>query len=482
MNSVSPSAAQYVGGVMQDELAEHRRQQPLERQGSFGLRAAQTPDPGREATVEPDEMDKLKAKLMSAWNNVKYGWTVKSKTSFNKISPVTVLGHSYLLNNEVERFRWAFVSRVWLTYRREFPQLEGSTWTTDCGWGCMLRSGQMLLAQGLLVHLMPRDWAWPDAQQLTEVDFEVFRPRSPARAAGVPIPSFGSPRGSNTPEKLESVRDRQAEPLHRKLLTWFWDQPPAPFGLHQLVEIGNGSGKKAGDWYGPSIVAHILRKAVAKTSVLHNLAVYVAQDCTVYKEDVVHLCDLSLSQTPPDPSSQAWKSVIILVPVRLGGEALNPSYIECVKNILKLDCCIGIIGGKPKHSLYFIGFQDEQLLYLDPHYCQTMVDVSQANFSLESFHCSSPKKMPFNRMDPSCTIGFYAKNKKDFESLCSAVSVALSSSKEKYPIFTFVEGQGQDYGLEGHSSNHSGPAALILPPSNLSRSNNRRNSDEFVFL
>lgn len=115
------------------------------------------------------------------------GWTVKSKTSFNKMSPVTVLGHSYLLNSggkqftlhcafnsfiwkktklislsphsllgEVERFRLAFVSRVWMTYRREFPQLEGSTWTTDCGWGCMLRSGQMLLAQGLVAHLMPR--------------------------------------------------------------------------------------------------------------------------------------------------------------------------------------------------------------------------------------------------------------------------------------------------------------------------------------
>lgn len=493
MNSVSPSAVQYVGGAMQDELVESRRQQPLERQGSFGLRLPQTAAADREAAGGPDEMDKLKAKLMTAWNNVKYGWTVKTKTSFNKVSPVIVLGHSYLLNSqdEVERFRLAFVSRIWLTYRREFPQLEGSTWTTDCGWGCMLRSGQMMLAQGLLVHLMPRDWIWADAQQLTDVDFEVFRPRSPARAGGVPIPSFGSIRTPNTPEKShtqapkisqrkrpESVKDRQAEPVHHKLLTWFGDQPPAPFGVHQLVEIGKGSGKKAGDWYGPSIVAHIIRKAMARTSVIQNLAVYVAQDCTVYKEDVARLCDTSPSPSSADPSCPGWKSVIILVPVRLGGEALNPSYIECVKNILKLDCCIGIIGGKPKHSLYFVGFQDEQLLYLDPHYCQPVVDVTQRNFSLESFHCSSPKKMPFNRMDPSCTVGFYAKSKKDFESLCSAVSSALASTKEKYPIFTFVEGQSQDYGLGGHSS----PTAHILPPVQLGLSDNRRSSDEFVFL
>ncbi|MCI4393885.1 hypothetical protein PGIGA_G00162840 [Pangasianodon gigas] len=186
------------------------------------------------------------------------------------------------------------------------------------------------------------------------------------------------------------------------------------------------------------------------------------------------LCEQSSS----DSGSSGWKSVIVLVPVRLGGDSLNPSYIECVKNLLKLDCCIGIIGGKPKHSLFFIGFHDEQLLYLDPHYCQLVVDVTQGNFPLESFHCNSPRKMNFNRMDPSCTLGFYAHSKKDFESLCSAVSGALSVSKERYPIFTFVEGRGQDYSLEGYSGGSTHPSAHILPPDTM----NRNSAEGFVFL
>ncbi|XP_036388917.1 cysteine protease ATG4D isoform X2 [Megalops cyprinoides] len=504
MNSVSPSAAQYLGGGMQDEgLApnpDRRRPPSWEPKGHFGHGTG--PDGKREVAEEPDEVDRLKAKLRSAWNNVKYGWSVKSKTSFNKTSPLTLLGHSFLLNHEdeVERFRQVFVSRLWLTYRREFPLLEGSTWTTDCGWGCMLRSGQMLLAQGLLVHLLPPDWTWPDAHQLTDVEMEVLKPRSPSRSGGVSVPSFlpsraphSAPRGRSTASsggegsrrvqrrRAETSRDRQAEVTHRRLVSWFGDHPQAPFGVHQLVELGKSSGKKAGDWYGPSIVAHILRKAVAKTSDVHNLAVYVAQDCTVYKEDVVRLCDPSLLEGSSEPST-GWKSVILLVPVRLGGDSLNPAYIDCVKNILRLECCIGIIGGKPKHSLFFIGFQDEQLLYLDPHYCQSVVDVTQDNFPLESFHCNSPRKMNISHMDPSCTIGFYAKNQKDFESLCSSVSVALSSSKEKYPIFTFVEGQGQDYGLEGQSGVPPDLPAHILPRGKLNRGGKRGSMDEFVFL
>ncbi|XP_073175269.1 cysteine protease ATG4D isoform X5 [Lepidochelys kempii] len=329
MNSISPASVQYVS---QDKL-HHSDGRKLfnPRAGSQdgscnGLfpGGAQSGQPS-----EPDEVDKIKSKLLSAWNNVKYGWTVKTKTNFSKLSPIYLFGHVYCfeVEEDVERFQKDFASRIWLTYRREFQQLEGTVWTTDCGWGCMLRSGQMILAQGLLMHFLGR------------------RKRS---------------------------------------------------------------------------------KAVQKAA--------------------------------------AWLS----------------TYLRTAQELLKLELCIGIIGGKPKHSLYFVGYQDDFLLYLDPHYCQPFVDTTKKNFPLESFHCSSPRKMAFSKMDPSCTIGFYARDGQELDTLCSVLTRVLNSSsaKEKYPMFTVTEGQAQEYGLAELCSRFS-QQTVQLPKRSKAK---KPSSDEFVFL
>lgn len=54
----------------------------------------------------------------------------------------------------LDQFFEDFSSLIWLTYRKHFSQLRNSNLTSDGGWGCMLRSGQMLLANAILIHML----------------------------------------------------------------------------------------------------------------------------------------------------------------------------------------------------------------------------------------------------------------------------------------------------------------------------------------
>ncbi|XP_005737064.1 cysteine protease ATG4C isoform X1 [Pundamilia nyererei] len=444
-----------------------------------------------------DEVEKLKTKFLSVWHNVKYSWALKPKTSFSRNSPVLLLGKCYhfkaeatdeespteasvedLVMGDVDAFRRDFASRVWLTYREEFSPLPGSTLTSDCGWGCMLRAGQMMLAQGLMLHFLGRDWTWSEALTLQPLDTETWTTTAAKRLVasleaslqGAPGPSVRSSSPQAQALSLGSAEEADAhlkEMYHRTLVSWFGDSPSTPLGLHRLVRLGLTMGKQAGDWYGPAVVAHILKKAVeeAMDPGLACITAYVSQDCTVYSADVVDChraprAERTSDETPDAPTlpqndhpvhastSPESRAVIILVPVRLGGEKTNPEYFDFAKSILSLEYCIGIIGGKPKQACYFVGFQDDSLIYMDPHYCQSFVDVSTSDFPLQSYHCPSPKKMPFSKMDPSCTVGFYSRSVQDYERISQELSKLLQpSAKEKYPAFTFVQGHGRDYNL-----------------------------------
>ncbi|KAM6996650.1 cysteine protease ATG4D [Passerculus sandwichensis] len=603
---------------------------------------APAPGPGPPPGTERGGQ-RVRGRVLAAWNSVKYGWTLRPRPHFSPRDPLCLLGRVYAPGNgeDLARFRRDFRSRLWLTYRSGFPALPGSPRTTDCGWGCTLRSAQMLLGQGLLLHLLGRDWMWPEAPLEPEPGGPRRARDPPGRARDppgqarpprdgprVPRDGHGTPRtdtetpgrtrdplgwGQDPPEPrrppqngqgpprmdtgppkmgtgpprmdtersggardpsgwardppgqprdppgqprdppgqprdpleqprdpLEQPRDpsgwardpsgqprdppgqprdppgwaqdppgqprdppgaprapREAERRHRAIVSWFSDQPRAPFGIHRLVELGREFGKGAGDWFGPAIAAHLLRAAVESCAETPGLAVYVAQDCTVYKGDVARLVrggpdgetaapgtpgapGMPGPGTPGAPEPEPPRGLILLVPARLGGENLNPVYVECVKELLRLRSCLGIIGGKPRHSLFFLGFQGDSLLYLDPHLCQPCVDTAREDFPLQSFHCCFPRKMPFGKMDPSCTFGFYSRG-TELGRLWGDLARVLappSAPGRCYPIFSLAEGLAQDQALDAP------PGPPPVPPRRGKRPKKPKNpnSEEFVLL
>ncbi|RDD38013.1 Cysteine protease ATG4D [Trichoplax sp. H2] len=369
---------------------------------------------------KPEE--KLKNKMMNVWNNMKYGSGFAPAT-FQEESPIWLLGRCYFYKelkvddkvsdsqyaiSSLEQFYSDFISRLWMTYRRDFSPIYGSGLTTDCGWGCMLRSSQMLLASALVFHFLTRDWRINSRTHTTEETFYYFQ-----------------------------------------ILRWFGDEMTeyCPFSIHNFVEVGLKLDKKAGDWYGPYSAAQIIKDSVDKAIRLYPpldaLRVYVAQDCVVCKEEIMELCTKpvryqGIEQSVPE---DFWAGVIILVPIRLGGDHLNPIYIPCIKSILTLDQCVGIIGGKPRHSVTFIGFQDNKLIYLDPHYNQMIVDIHPPSFNTRSYHCTTPRKMSFSKMDPSCTMGFYCRTREEFERFCKVAPGVLHPPMQRghYPMFVFAD-------------------------------------------
>ncbi|GMF17533.1 unnamed protein product [Phytophthora lilii] len=232
--------------------------------------------------------------------------------------------------------------------------------TSDAGWGCMLRSAQMLLGQALQRRLLGRDW--------------------------------------RLPALLQAEPDARLPPRYVQLLRWFADAPDVEcrYSIHHMVKLGMQYDKLPGEWYGPTTAAQVLRDLVN----LHRrefggeLAMYVPQEGVVYADDVTRLCVSHLDDDPPrdkqpqpqqdgkpppeffDPllhpptaeDSGDWSTaLLILIPLRLGLDQVNERYVPALQKTFEFPQSVGIIGGKKGHSVYFVGTQEDQLHLLDPH-------------------------------------------------------------------------------------------------------------------
>ncbi|ODN02098.1 Cysteine protease ATG4B [Orchesella cincta] len=339
-------------------------------------------------------------------------------------SPVWIFGRSYSVNYDIEELRRSVSSCMWITYRKNFSSIGGTNLTSDKGWGCMIRAGQMLVAKALLLRHLNQDWHWDS-----------------------------------------ECRDH----LYLQIVSLLEDTKVAPLSLHQIAQSGASLGKPIGSWLGPNTVAQALKKILSSEYVSLDIALHIAMDSTVVKSEIKKACfttsghALPISVPPayivstPRPDAK-WKPLLLVVPLRLGLSDLNEAYVPGIKAAFEIPQNIGIIGGRPNHALYFIGYAANEVLYLDPHTVQPTVFVSTKLTEVEkaadeTYHIHKPGRMSFSAMDPSIAVCFFCKTEADFDAVCSKLGERFLVTP--LPLFEICERRPHDWGSASFVSSSS---------------------------
>ncbi|KAJ2336146.1 Cysteine protease atg4 [Coemansia sp. RSA 2681] len=348
---------------------------------------------------------------------------LEGRSLHEPVKDLWLLGRHYELAGQAEEQGWGagyppevlsdFSRLIWCTYRSQYPPIAPSAFTTDAGWGCMLRAGQTLLAQALQLHHFGRDWEFSWDGALGE--------------------------------------DRRRRELYTDIVKQFFDDysGTSTFSIHRMASLGKRfEGKDIGEWFGPYGTATIIRELARQAD--HELSIYTTTDGVVYLADI---CE------------HDFKPTLILVASMLGIDRVNPVYYPFIQASLTLPQSAGVAGGRPSTAMYFAGFQGNELLYLDPHFTRPAVarrsDDQYTQSDLASYSCNAPRRIALSRLDPCMVFGYYCGTLEALIDLRSRIELLADDGMRT--IMSFDNGHAPTVEISASDSPQPSSCASDVP-------------------
>lgn len=323
-------------------------------------------------------------------------------------------------------------SKLWFTYRTNFPVIPCSRdgpssvsigrffrgsgidlngFTSDVGWGCMIRTSQSLLANCILMIQLGRDWRRPSLSKSCSL--------SSSQNLNTDIDDAES---TNT---ISSVLDKKEVDI----VSMFADNPNSLFSVHNFVKHGEAAcGKKPGEWFGPSAAASSIKalhqqKLVYEQEHPNESSKVPLSDTSSYKEcfrvfisSGSDVYEKTFMQTAID-SDGVFHPTLILLGLRLGIDKVNEVYWDGLKEYFASPQAVGIAGGRPSSSHYFYGYQGDNLFYLDPHHPKAALNPNEMTAeAIETVHTRRIRCLQLSELDPSMLMGVLIKSEQDWKS------------------------------------------------------------------
>lgn len=410
----------------------------------------------------------LKEKISNMKNILAFN-VIQGENKFDKESNylIQIFDKKYKLNDgkEEEDFTKKLQNLIYFSYRSNFEEIiyKNNRFTSDAGWGCTIRVGQMMIAQGIFQLNEYQEFS-EFAKEKLFLFLEDSIPRKELKIKEKKSNQIDNPKHHTYFKCFEKTIQVDYTTQKTK------DKIIPPFSLRNILRTDKSSSKGAGDWFSNTDIIRIISQINEKYSPLKcddnsDCEIFHFNDGTLDLKAIFKKCLVepecscgakgygnieqnkstyqsyfgfellnhpgdSLIEKPCDCITKnsvqiknkyltMAKKCLIFISVRHGLYSLDENVEKDILDFFDTPNNIGIIGGKKTRSLYFIGRSGRNLIFMDPHFVQKCCTSEEITFT-RGKNTYKPKDIYYidiSEMSPTFTLGFYCRKNEDFLNL-----------------------------------------------------------------
>ena len=327
-------------------------------------------------------------------------------------------------------------------YRRQINIKNKYEYNSDCGWGCMIRSSQMIFARMLYKIFKQIYKNQYDSKTLTISvipyfmdDYIILDDLKGSDYLVLGLDSYINKLKLFLKEKIEKNQYKKSE----------IQSIDPPFSIHKICIIGEIFGRTCGEWFSDFELPDIYEIINTTFNIIPNLSIMhfntnieinkILEKCFEKENDDKNpnLFKNNYFIINQNEKYKLKKMGAIFVSVRLGISMISPEYFPSIKKLFECRQFLGFIGGKADSASYFFGYCDDSLLYLDPHLNQQS-DSYLDDKTKDTYINKTVFELDFKSLQCAFTAGFLFRNLNDFSKL---IDFLKKYNDENCPCFHF---------------------------------------------